>query len=182
MWKRVSGYEDLYLINEYGVIMSQKNSRIIKPYVRGNGYACVHLSKNGEFNTVNVHRLVARHFVPNPHSFEVVNHVDGVKTNNHYKNLEWCTHSNNIRHAWKNDLIKITEKSRKASSQNMINYIESGGRNKAVICKETGITYKSLSEASRQENIQESSINKALRGVYRTAGGYHWEYANEVSA
>lgn len=59
------------------------------------------LTKIG-FDRKLVHRLVAKSFVanPNPEQFDMVNHLDGDKANNHFSNLEWTDNSGNQRHAF----------------------------------------------------------------------------------
>lgn len=48
---------------------------------------------------------MAEAFIPNPLNKKYVNHKDGDKRNNTLKNLEWVTHSENIRHAYRLGLI-----------------------------------------------------------------------------
>ena len=61
----------------------------------GRGYPAISINDAMEKY---IHRLVARFFCINPDGKNCVNHKDGVKSNNHYSNLEWVTSSENIQH------------------------------------------------------------------------------------
>jgi hypothetical protein len=111
--KNLLGYEGLYLIDSLGNIVScprQNGSRFVNQYkILGTktnkfGYREVALSKDGKTKTVLLHRLIAIHFVDNPHNLPCVNHKNGIKTDNRIENLEWCTKSQNTKHAYDNNL------------------------------------------------------------------------------
>jgi hypothetical protein len=57
-----------------------------------------------DVKTFTVHRLVATAWIPNPDNKEQINHIDGNKANNSIDNLEWCTSSQNIIHAFSTGL------------------------------------------------------------------------------
>ena len=46
---------------------------------------------------VSIHRLVAETYIPNPHGYDTVDHIDEDKTNNHISNLRWLPNRENIR-------------------------------------------------------------------------------------
>lgn len=99
-WLPITGYDGLYEISSYGRIISLYfgyNLRAI--HINSNGYYFVKLNKNGLQETIDVHILVARHFIPNPLNLKEVNHLKG-KLNNYYKDLEWTTASKNQIHAY----------------------------------------------------------------------------------
>lgn len=77
----------------------------VTPQRTQNGYLqCLLINSSGEKQQLSIHRAVATAFVSNPKKLSQVNHLDGDKTNNNYRNLEWVTSSQNQRH--KHDVLK----------------------------------------------------------------------------
>jgi len=70
----------------------------------------------GITKSVLVNRMVAWAYHPNPENKPHVNHLDGNKRNNHPKNLEWATQSENEEHAFKTGL-KITRGSSNSNAK-----------------------------------------------------------------
>jgi len=117
VWRPVEGFECEYEVSNLGRVRTLNffrvtkegkqypvKSRLLKQYEH-NGYLHVNLPKNGRYKRFRVHRLVAAAFLPNTYNKPAVNHIDGNKQNNNVDNLEWCTPSENTRHALANGLI-----------------------------------------------------------------------------
>ncbi|AQQ20238.1 MULTISPECIES: HNH endonuclease [Burkholderia] len=107
-WKPVLDFPD-YAISDYGRVKRlttrtrAKAGSILKPCNRSKDrpYPSVDLSRNGKRRTQMIHILVARAFLgPAPFVGAEVNHIDGDKTNPHFRNLEWVTSSGNSLHAY----------------------------------------------------------------------------------
>lgn len=100
-WKMVKGFNN-YFVSSLGRVYNIATGRFI-----GNKesekykYKRVKLSKNGEKLFIDVHRLVAEIFIPNIDNYEVVNHINGITTDNRVENLEWCSRSENQKHAYR---------------------------------------------------------------------------------
>lgn len=63
---------------------------IMKQNKDKNGYNVVNLiNNNGESKEFRVDYLVASSFVPNPHNYKNIRHIDGNLENNRADNLEW---------------------------------------------------------------------------------------------
>ena len=94
---QIPGYDD-YFINQNGVVLSKKfgKERILKPVDNSSGYYLVNLFKNKKGKTLNVHRLVALTFIPNPNNYPFIDHIDRDKTNNCVDNLRWCNNQMNM--------------------------------------------------------------------------------------
>lgn len=121
IWKDIIGYEGLYQISNLGRVKSlerlvvcghpkskprRKKEKILNENFDSCGYKHVQLNHKNKFKSFKIHRLIAIHFIPNPFNHPVINHINGIKTDNRLENLEWCTHKHNIQHAIKTGLVK----------------------------------------------------------------------------
>lgn len=82
--------------NPMGALWEVSNEGNVKK--NGLPYEC-RLKKNGYkvFGTVwPVHRAVAELFVPNPNSYNEVDHINTNSLDNRACNLQWCTHKQNM--------------------------------------------------------------------------------------
>ena len=113
IWKDIVEYEGIYQVSNLGRVKSihntythnQNGMRI--PSTVGCGYLAVALYKNSKGKNHKIHRLLAQYFIPNPHNYKCVNHIDGNKLNNSLDNLEWCTSAHNNKHAWDIGLKRV---------------------------------------------------------------------------
>jgi hypothetical protein len=88
-----------YSVSKNGHVTKLSTGEQLRPFVNGQGYISVQLTINHKPKRVSVHRMVAYKYVKNPLGKPFVNHIDGEKQNNYYKNLEWVTPQENSTHA-----------------------------------------------------------------------------------
>ena len=115
VWKPILGYEDCYAVSDQGQVKRTAHTGkwINRPpgllaariKIKGGGYAVFHLCKDGVRKDCPAHRLVWTAFNgPIPAGLQV-NHLNGNKTDNRLCNLEVCTLSQNMQHAYR--VLKI---------------------------------------------------------------------------
>lgn len=161
MYKQIPEYPD-YACSPDGEIINLKSGKMLSKSINRKGYIQHCISVNGKRRIIFPHRIVATLYVDNPNNKPYVNHIDGNKQNNSYKNLEWCTARENTLHAI-----------------NVLN-LEIGGTNKkAIICLETGKIYPSIMAAEKELNIPNSYINQVCKHKKKSAYGYHFQYIND---
>lgn len=94
----IKGYEE-YLISKEGKVYSPKTNKLLGMRDRG-GYLAFTVCVNNKRKDLFLHRALAVTFIPNPENLPFINHKDGNKHNNVLDNLEWCTGSQNVQHAY----------------------------------------------------------------------------------
>ena len=174
IWKDIENYEGLYQISNWGRVKSLPKSwlkydggilhqkeLILKPRPTTVGYLRVCLRKDNHSKDFYIHRLVGLAFLPNPHNYSEINHIDENKTNNNVDNLEWCSRCQN--NNWGSHNISGAKKRGKPVMQydtngNLISVYESGKK------------------ASREVGVDSSLIRECCKGTYKQAGGYIWKY------
>lgn len=109
---------------------------------------------------VYIHRLVAKYFCKNPKHYTEVNHKDGNKQNNCADNLEWCTRSQNNRHAFQTGLRNYEELSRIAQKPKLKARKLTDDEVRTIRNSD-----KSNAELSRIYNLNRSSIYKVRKHI-----------------
>lgn len=108
--KDIPGYEGKYAITKDGRIWAYPSIRgklgkphngiWMKPKVNLRGYVVICLRNGGKRGKYClVHRLVLLTYIGEPEQGLQCNHKNGIKIDNRLENLEWVTHTANIRHA-----------------------------------------------------------------------------------
>ena len=136
--------------------------------INNKGYLKVALYNNGKCSFFQVHRLVAKAFIPNPENKPQVNHKNGVKTDNNVQNLEWVSCKENIIHAFRVLGKKFPSRSGKNHPRAKIVLQMKGD---TIIAE-----YFSTREAHRETNINQGHISECCRGKRNKAGNFKWRY------
>lgn len=111
-WKCIPGYENLYQVSNQGRVRRLggtpqcRKTRVLKPGKANSGYLRVALCKKGRSSTGMIHQLVMLSFI-GEQGDRHVNHLNGDKTDNRLKNLEYCTPKENSQHASSIGLLPI---------------------------------------------------------------------------
>jgi hypothetical protein len=92
-----------------------------------------------------LHRLIASVFIGKPQGDVEVNHKDGNRANNAVDNLEWVTHSDNQKHAYRIGIRKPTSKVTQAQKSEIVSLRNAGNRSLKDIAAMFGISFQSVS-------------------------------------
>jgi hypothetical protein len=164
VWVDVKGWEGKYQVSNYGVLKSfggkyrksMPDGFLTEGTRQPMGYSIITLRDKKRKVQIRMHTLVAEHFVAKPEGMNCVNHKDGIKLNNYYKNLEWTTRGQNVKHAVKTGLLDIKGEKHSHSKLTEAKVIEM--RN---IRKTKGLPYE---EIGRMFGVCRRQASDVIRG------------------
>ena len=158
-WRSVPGFEALYEVSCTGRVRSLRRSIVLKPGT-ASGYLYVVLCGNTKRVNARIHSLVAECFIgARPKGYDV-NHINGDKADNSVGNLEYCTRSANLSHAFKNGL-----KTHKGSNHPKAIYSD----------KQILMLKKYLSDGYKHREVAEL-MNVPMHLVADVSAGRQWQH------
>ncbi len=179
VWRSIPEYEGLFQVSNLGRVKGLArqteylrngkchtvniSEKILSEYW-WYGFIAVSIHKpSGKRSKIQVHRAVAKSFLPNPNNYYVVTHKDGDRTNNRVDNLQWSKNSENY--------IGFTEQARQARriccSIPVIQYGFDGKKIRE---------FQSITEAAKSAEIQISQVSDCCKGRRLHCGGYQWRF------
>ena len=181
---KIQGFEEIkdqYWISNSNEdkIINRNIGKIRKIRFDKDSYPIVSLrTKNNKYRYCRIHILKAKAFLfsPNPLAYNIIRHLNDIKTDNRLENLAFGTQSDNMKDCIRNGSYNY---SNGAKSYAKASVIAAKKLSKPVRCIETDITYISAHEAERQTGISSSKIIQCCRGKRKTSKGLHWEFVDK---
>lgn len=161
IWEVCYLHNSRYSVSNFGRIRNNEKQTLLTPHFSAKKYKVVKISgiiNNGGSKNIQVHRLVAIYFIPNPNNKPQVNHKDGNKANNCVDNLEWATCAENVKHCWANNL----NRARKGEESKNSKLTENEVFAIRIMYSTDKFTMKDLAEIF---NVSKPCINSILKNI-----------------
>lgn len=190
-WRTIEGTNGNYEVSSTGKVRSNNylghgKTQELKQHYDKKGYLRVRVFAGDERITLKAHRAVAKAFIDNPKNLPEVNHINGIKDDNRVENLEWCSSSDNVKHAYTIGLKENVRKHAKKLGKTLGKEILAKEREKRktpikAIEISTGKVYmfSSQADAAIHTHAAQPNINKVLKGTRMSTNGYKFEYVNK---
>lgn len=175
-WKDIEGFEGVYQVSNFIKVLNVITGKLKKFSFDSHGYLTVRLWKNNSSKLYLVHRLIAEAFIPNPENKYCVDHINTFKTDNRVENLKWVNHKENQNNPLTKHHISNGLKGKLINRKDLSKPIYRYSFNNELI-----EIYPSISEASRQLNIDASCICACLKGKTKYCCNSYWYYSPSSS-
>ena len=90
---------DMYEVSSWGRVRNKKTNNIVKK-IYHQGYFDIVLRMQNGWKSIRHHIIIGYQYISNDINGLIINHINGDKTYNIPKNLEWVSHSMNTKHAY----------------------------------------------------------------------------------
>ena len=172
----------LYSVSTKGNIKNNKTGKLRKLTTNRQGYVELYLyDSEGNGRNIQVHRLVALAFIPNPNNLPEVNHKDEDIRNNEVTNLEWCSHSYNINYGTRNTKVKALLSGRKRPQFSGKNNNTSHAVVQLTLNGEFVQEFEFIKQA-KDQGFNVTCISDCCRGQQKSHKGYKWVYKENYSS
>lgn len=170
VWKEIHGFGGKYSVSNAGRIKNNWRGNVFKLFLNTGGYPVANLRYKRHRTICQVHRLVAKAFIPNPENKKTVNHKNGIRYDNRIDNLEWATYSEQQYHAY-SALGKVGAMTGRPS------HLNSNAKKIIAIFKDGSIKeYGSLKDFSVENNVIYTNASRVLRGKQKHINNIKLKY------
>ena len=174
-WMPLNWINPKYHVSIDGQVRSSMRNtpKLLNPTKDRYGYLRIELVlSTGEPRKFYVHRLVLQAFTNT--EGEQCNHKDGVKVNNALSNLEWCTASENVTHAY-----RVLHRDHPRPNLNKFGVLSPKHRG-VVQMLENGDPVKVWGFVSEvtQQGFSRQCVTHVCNGRQNTHRGFKWQYVS----
>ena len=155
--------EQYYRIEEDGMVWSYRKNKYLKPTFNQAGYLYVCIICLGDKPWYAVHRLVAAKYIGQCPGGKEVSHKDGIRTHNHYTNLEYLTHSANILKSYREHDRKAAEyRHLPPSVETKLKMADAKKKRVKLLYKGKSTIYNSIADVALAVNIDRKQVHNCI--------------------
>ena len=154
--------EEYYRIEEDGRIWSYPSERYMALRFNNCGYVYVSLNA-GYYGPIGVHRLVAAKYIGVCPDGMEVSHKDGNKQHNHWHNLEYLTHSDNLRKSYEQHGRVSHWLGKKRGPLPESTRLKMAEAKKKAVVSDTGEVWDSIWDCARGLGVDRKIVYNAIK-------------------